>query len=172
MNPLDSPRDRFCPEHSHKKLECFVEDCLAPAQPGRLSCSDESHSTLEVSRGQRNRKALKELRRRLAKAGVRIIPQAGGDMCVGDEQSTLDDTAKMSTPDIDTADPGPSPFKGKKKVPNAPSPIKGRTTRKYTHNEQLFVRCCGIIVSRATFYHAEGVAAVKVFAFCCLYRNV
>ncbi|KAJ7455282.1 hypothetical protein B0H11DRAFT_1739867, partial [Mycena galericulata] len=44
--------------------------------------------------------------------------------------------------------------------PDAP---KGRVSRRWTHNEQLFVRCCGIIVSRATFYGAEGVVAHKDF---------
>ncbi|KAJ7708797.1 hypothetical protein B0H17DRAFT_916967, partial [Mycena rosella] len=44
--------------------------------------------------------------------------------------------------------------------PNAP---RGRVSRRWTHNEQLFVRCCGIIISRATFYGAEGVVGHKEF---------
>ena len=40
--------------------------------------------------------------------------------------------------------------------------LKGRFSRRWTHNEQLFVRCCGIIISRATFYGSEGVSGVKV----------
>lgn len=42
------------------------------------------------------------------------------------------------------------------------SKVKGRASRRWTHNEQLFVRCCGVIVSRATFFGAEGVAGHKV----------
>lgn len=34
--------------------------------------------------------------------------------------------------------------------------IKSTLTRKWTHNEQLLVRPCGIIVSRASFFHAES----------------
>lgn len=45
-------------------------------------------------------------------------------------------------------------------LPN--SKVKGRASRRWTHNEQLFVRCCGVIVSRATFFGAEGVAGHKV----------
>ncbi|KAJ7238239.1 hypothetical protein C8J57DRAFT_1087014, partial [Mycena rebaudengoi] len=55
-------------------------------------------------------------------------------------------------------------------VPTAPSaaatslaPVKGRTSRSWTHNEQLFVRCCGVILSRATFFGAEGITSVKDF---------
>ena len=40
--------------------------------------------------------------------------------------------------------------------------LKGRFSRRWTHNEQLFVRCCGVIISRATFYGSEGVSGVKV----------
>jgi hypothetical protein len=39
---------------------------------------------------------------------------------------------------------------------------KGKLSRSWTHNEQLFVRCCGIIISRATMYGSEGVSGVKV----------
>ncbi|KAJ6460784.1 hypothetical protein DFH09DRAFT_959664, partial [Mycena vulgaris] len=42
------------------------------------------------------------------------------------------------------------------------STVKGRTSRRWTHNEQLFVRCCGIIISRATFFGSEGVSGHKV----------
>jgi len=34
--------------------------------------------------------------------------------------------------------------------------------RKYTHNEQLFVAPCGVIVAQETFYHSEAPSAVVV----------
>lgn len=34
--------------------------------------------------------------------------------------------------------------------------------RSWTHNEELAVRCCGVIISRATFFQAEATSAVKV----------
>ncbi|KAI0724250.1 hypothetical protein C8T65DRAFT_563690, partial [Cerioporus squamosus] len=36
--------------------------------------------------------------------------------------------------------------------------VKTALTRKWTHNEQLMVRCCGIVISRATFFDSEGPA--------------
>ncbi|KAJ7166282.1 hypothetical protein B0H12DRAFT_1040638, partial [Mycena haematopus] len=36
--------------------------------------------------------------------------------------------------------------------------LKGKVGRSWTHNEQLFVRCCGVIISRATFFGSEGIA--------------
>ncbi|KDQ09951.1 hypothetical protein BOTBODRAFT_116421, partial [Botryobasidium botryosum FD-172 SS1] len=40
---------------------------------------------------------------------------------------------------------------------------KGQFTRNRTHNEQIIVRPCGMIVSRETFYHSESLAAVREF---------
>ncbi|KAJ7369119.1 hypothetical protein DFH08DRAFT_678248, partial [Mycena albidolilacea] len=41
--------------------------------------------------------------------------------------------------------------------------VKGKLSRTWTHNEQLFVRCCGVIISRATFFGSEGIAGIKDF---------
>lgn len=40
--------------------------------------------------------------------------------------------------------------------------IRGVFSRKWTHNEQLMVRPCGVVIGRATFYQSESVPAVKV----------
>lgn len=34
--------------------------------------------------------------------------------------------------------------------------------RSFTHNEQLLVRPCGVIISRCTMYQSEAVSGVKV----------
>jgi hypothetical protein len=56
-------------------------------------------------------------------------------------------------------------------VPQAPCPskpdsgnqkIKAQFGRRRTHNEQIIVRPCGIICSRATFFGAEAVSNVLV----------
>jgi hypothetical protein len=41
--------------------------------------------------------------------------------------------------------------------------LKVRFGRRRTHNEQLVVACCGVIIGRATMFGSEGVAAVKVW---------
>lgn len=43
--------------------------------------------------------------------------------------------------------------------------VSGVFSRRWTHNEQLMVWPCGIVIARATFFGAEAVSAVKV---CCL----
>ncbi|KZO91312.1 hypothetical protein CALVIDRAFT_521789 [Calocera viscosa TUFC12733] len=49
---------------------------------------------------------------------------------------------------------------GKKKV------LRARFGRRRTHNEQLIVRPCGIIVARGTFYGAEVLGSVVVSLSC------
>lgn len=39
--------------------------------------------------------------------------------------------------------------------------LKGTFSRKWTHNEQLMVRPCGVVIGRATFYQWESMTAVK-----------
>lgn len=40
--------------------------------------------------------------------------------------------------------------------------VLGAFSRKWTHNEQLMVRPCGVVVGRATFFGSENVIGVKV----------
>ncbi|KAJ6542571.1 hypothetical protein B0H19DRAFT_1170950 [Mycena capillaripes] len=128
---LNSTQDRFCPRHSHKKLECCIINCTLPARFNHLTCSLTEHLAWETARDQT---VMSQMKRRLRRAGV-VQANSGAD---GDELA----------PDA-----------------NAPpkSTLKGRPSRRWTHNEQLFVRCCGIIVSRATFFGAEGVSGHKDF---------
>ncbi|KAJ7178438.1 hypothetical protein C8R43DRAFT_872162, partial [Mycena crocata] len=46
-------------------------------------------------------------------------------------------------------------------APSESTGVKGRLSRNWTHNEQLFVRCCGVIISRTTFFGAEGITSVN-----------
>jgi hypothetical protein len=40
--------------------------------------------------------------------------------------------------------------------------FKGQFGRRRTHNEQLIIAPCGIILARETFYHSEAFSAVAV----------
>lgn len=48
-------------------------------------------------------------------------------------------------------------------VPRVIQPTKaGRWIRRRTHNEQVFVRPCGVVAFRQTFFDSEGIASVYV----------
>ena len=42
--------------------------------------------------------------------------------------------------------------------------LKAYFGRRRTHNEQLFVRPCGVIVSRATMYGSEAVSGINIIS--------
>jgi hypothetical protein len=47
-------------------------------------------------------------------------------------------------------------------TPTGKKTLRAQFGRKYTHNEQLFVAPCGMIMARETFYHAEAIYSVIV----------
>jgi hypothetical protein len=89
-----------------------------------------------------------QLHSRLRQAGLSQAPMAGS--------STSDSFDNPS--DNPVAKPG---------AQEAPPRLKGRLYRNWTHNEQLFVRCCGVIISRATFFGSEGVSGINVCIITC-----
>lgn len=40
--------------------------------------------------------------------------------------------------------------------------LKARFARRRTHNEQLIVSCCGVVLARGTMFGAEAISGVKV----------
>jgi hypothetical protein len=138
--PLSDQQDRFCSTHKDRQFICCIQGCHKQIEAGNRTCNEPSHRDYERSQ-QQNGRAIHLLRDRLRRAGVESIPLAGGIReCTGVQGPTPLDVADSSRPE------GP----------------RGRMSRRWTHNEQLFVFCCGIIVSRATFFGSEGVSGVKV----------
>jgi hypothetical protein len=48
--------------------------------------------------------------------------------------------------------------------------LRAQFGRRHTHNEQLIVALCGMILARETFYGAEGVGSVVVCEHCQRYK--
>lgn len=93
-------------------------------------------------------KAMFQLRSRLAKLRVKTtLP----------EPETL-----LDSDDGEEGEPEPTPPPPSPAVPLKSKLPKVKLSRRWTHNEQLFVRCCGIIVARATFFGSEAISGVKV----------
>ncbi|KAJ7221442.1 hypothetical protein GGX14DRAFT_353507, partial [Mycena pura] len=136
--PLPSQKARFCLTHAHRNQICYIYGCEAAVQAGFSTCAAESHRAHELASLERH-KAMFQLHNRLQDAGIEQIHEAGS----APSGSTTNCTSASSSSSI-------------------PS-IKGKNSRNWTHNEQLFVRCCGVIISRATFYGSEGITGVSLF---------
>ena len=138
--PLETNRCRYCPLHVEREKQCEVEDCLADREEGYSTCSNAEHRRLE-SAYFRPMPALFQLRKKLNKAGIRVpddtvSPQECNDLA-------------------ESVDCGGKPEEGNRQQ-------KTNFARHRTHNEQLIMRPCGVILSRATFFGSEAVSAVNV----------
>lgn len=84
------------------------------------------------------------------------LKRAGHPMAYLSDSMAADITdAEDQLDDLDMKDPSHKSDLGNVKV-------KARFGRRRTHNEQLVVGCCGIIVGRATMFGAEAISGVKV----------
>ncbi|KAJ7216432.1 hypothetical protein GGX14DRAFT_561994 [Mycena pura] len=158
----------------HRRCQiCSIVGCNAPVLSGRKSCADPIHHKIEALHYERGKAAF-TLRDRFQKHRL---------------AHPHDQAASFEENEDDLGDEGEEWFEGIEGADNAVvrhqdhpgsigvddtvpcEAVKSATgNRKYkalfggvrTHNEQLLVRPCGVIVSRATFYHAEAVSNVLV----------
>jgi hypothetical protein len=144
--PLLNQTHRFCLHHNDRRYLCSVYGCGSAADPGFYTCSKESHRAWEETRS-----ALPQLRARYQQAGISEVPRAGNPIPTNTEAHAIPSDNSSNTQE----NLGASADENTR-------PIKGSASRKWTHNEQLFVRCCGVITSRATMYGSEGLTGVKV----------
>ncbi|KAF9005725.1 hypothetical protein BDZ89DRAFT_966423 [Hymenopellis radicata] len=132
--PLRSVKDWYCPEHLSLTDKCHVEGCIQLSEAPYITCNSPEHRVLEDEA--RQRQIAKSLH--------------------------LDEQQRLQKDGVPTASGKKKKHKGKGK--SGKRDIHGmKFTRNYTHNEQLFIFCCGVIVSRCTFFVAEGPENTQLF---------
>ncbi|RDX47787.1 hypothetical protein OH76DRAFT_1353662 [Lentinus brumalis] len=131
---LASPRDRFCEEHSDQERQCAIRGCNNATTDGMRTCSIAAHRSFENERRERG-KALFRLRRR--------------------HERTME--AGQRNAEAVSKKPRQNPRKARAETLNNLTK-KAAISRRWTHNEQLMVRTCGVVISRATFYEAESMS--------------
>lgn len=186
MVPLDSVKNRFCPEHKVQLILsllvgniinfattwkaqdaiCSVIDCNNPTESDGMhksnTCSLPEHRKLEVNNDLRN-KAMFQLKHRLARLRVSqpvaaITPTTIGSSELADAAGSTLHTDEEVIVDADGVCDGKPEYGNKL--------IRARFGRRRTHNEQLCVASCGIILGRATFYGSEAPNGVRVSGGC------
>ncbi|KIJ07348.1 hypothetical protein PAXINDRAFT_90571 [Paxillus involutus ATCC 200175] len=170
--PLEKNHHRFCPTHSTYEKECSILGCKSPVVQGSCTCSDPNHSRIEecyILRGQ----SRFQLQDWLARARIAHLDDAVardvdiselGDQVNMEEEYEFDEdggrvlpaTNGKSAPAGSSSDPDQRPRSRRHKV-------KAMFGCRRTHNEQLMVAPCGLIIARQTFFGAEGVASVVDF---------
>lgn len=155
--PLESARHRYCSYHAHLSDLCVVVSCNTLAEIGFKTCLDLDHRALETKYDMAG-KAMFQLRRRLERVKSyqthnALATNPNSDKStedfegsgVGDDQDT-----EVTADDCDG-----KPSTGNQK-------IRARFGRRRTHNDELCVASCGVILGRTTFYGSEAPSAVRV----------
>ena len=90
-----------------------------------------------------------QLKERLQRARVAHPNDAVAEETTGSADGVIDDEVE----DFEV---------GNSQQPEKKERIRAQFGRKRTHNEQIIVAPCGMIIARETFYGAEGVGSVIV----------
>ncbi|KAF7304403.1 hypothetical protein HMN09_00842400 [Mycena chlorophos] len=126
--------------------------CFCDIDNGFLTCSDPGHRHLETVHKKRD-KAMFQLRTRVARSGVSNPEDAFEAEITAEEFEEMEILS------------GDCPAT---KDPNGNRKIRALFGRRKSHNEQIIVRPCGMIIARATFFGSETVTQTAVGAFTCL----
>jgi hypothetical protein len=175
---LPNSKARFCLTHAALENECATIGCNNTASPGFKTCSDTTCRELELNRLQPE-KAMFQLKERLAYHRRRVFdnntlamdPLLSAAMASSQETGDDEDDAMDFEFEDEMAveeDPSNIPTeacKGKESVQKKGKKAKAFFGRRRTHNEELAVMSCGVIIGRATFYGSEAANGVLVCRF-------
>lgn len=159
-NELRSSRDRFCALHWGQRDLCAIRECGLQSSLGFWTCAHTKHRSVELRRREQG-KAIFRLKARLAKASgttepreplseVEYVDETMEDSELGhDCLSALDPISGNSATEPQQSHVHDTQTVGRQKT-------RTSLSQRWTHNEQLIVQCCGVILSRATFFEAES----------------
>ena len=149
--PLQSQRKRFCAKHNDLKNVCAVTTCSRPCDLGYKTCGMRDHRQLETT-GNEQRTAMFQLWKRLEWLNTTQIEDAlSSELGASVSLLEVDEDAEVNT----TTECNDKSPEGNRKA-------RIRLNRRHTHNEQLCVATCGVILGRATFFSSEAVNGVVV----------
>lgn len=182
--PLNNNHDHFCPAHTATHAhKCAIIVCTNDALPKSKVCHLAEHKAVECTyqlRGQSRFQLQQRLQRsQVAHPTDSVAQDVPLDDLVDDAPleedyilnvdadgrvqatvtpnsgtTTSADEAVATTHESSSSSSSSSSATGRK--------LRARFGRRRTHNEQLVVAPCGMILARETFYGAEGVGSVIV----------
>ena len=153
--PLENNQHRFCTVHQGQEAVCAVIGCSELARPSHKTCKHPDHEKVEGVHNDRGQ-ARFQLQERLCRAHIAHPNDALGTDIV-DASDLVDGEDVVEA--FDVAQDGQTlPAEDPTRRPK----ICAQFGCRQTHNEQLIVAPCGIIIVWKTFYSAEAVTTVVV----------
>ncbi|KAL1937345.1 hypothetical protein VTO73DRAFT_13806 [Trametes versicolor] len=171
---------RYCLIHASKEHECSVIDCALPAEGGFKTCAQAAHRAMDQHYHEKN-SAMFQLQARLQRLGATsthsktLVPdvlELPNRTASPLRHPTLDSSPAASNPSIsshapettleDDHEPPPAEAVCDAKSAEGNRRLHALFGRRRTHNEELCVTSCGVIIGRATFFGSEAVNGVIV----------
>lgn len=154
-NPLTSVRSRFCPVH-HELLhnQCQAQPCTRLALAGKKTCDLETHM-----------KAAKKFDQHVHSNFTlhSMLNRPGASLPVDPTVHQNDFTAELEgLEDIRHANEAERADESHRDGGDTSKKAAPKMSRLRTHNDQLIVATCGVILARQTMFHSESPSAVKV----------
>ena len=150
-NPLPTQQSKFCVEHTSFSSLCAITTCSHSVELNFWMCSLPEHQKLE-NIGLEQYTALFQLRKWLDKLKTSHVEDSVESPLAtlhADERVEVNAHGECAS-----------------KSPEGNIKLHAVFGRCRTHNEQLCVTACGVILGRATFFRSEGPHGVVV---CCHY---
>lgn len=149
-DPLLNNHDRFCLKHLPLVNTCAIIGCNRMVVPSMKTCDTPTHQAVEKAYTERGQ-ARFQLQERLQWTFVATPPDSIPEEEYSEEEFQVDTQGEI----VSEATTSQQPM----------ARLRAQFGRKRTHNEQLIVSPCGMILARETFFGAEGVASVIVSPF-------
>jgi hypothetical protein len=160
--PLDNGKDRFCPIHTSFNDICSIVDCDNKVVDGWLTCDKLEHQEIEHLHREKGQFCF-QLHDQLQRAHAIHPTGSTSNSRLLSQVTTIDNDNKQFTIDLNGHVTADSP----QEILQEPSTTNSRKlcakfARSRTHNEQLVVAPCGMILGWDTMFGAEGIASVAV----------
>ena len=174
--PLSSTKDRFCDQHRRLEACCLIVGCHEDVIEGTLTCGNPEHQEIEHVHRERGQSRF-QLRDRLQRA--RNIHQGShsSHRRALAQRTTLDNDDHVffvddhgQVRDSDAVDPDIPNTQNS--TPQRNKKVRAKFTRSWTHNKQLAVAPCGIILGRDTMFGAEAISSVAVCCHILMYCGI
>ena len=151
-NPVVNTKNQFCLGHQYLELKCSIEGYIVATQKGWKTCNNPSHHQVKAAYKSVSKAAF-QLKARLQRTQV----------------AHPDDAAEVIPHD----DLFEAPNNNTGEAEEGSTKLRALFGRRRTHNEQIFVRPCGIIIARETFYGSETTPQVLVgFYYLLIYSRL
>ena len=163
--PLANQRHRFCPTHTTRNNICAIRDCENNIVFGTLACDEPTHQAVwkhHQARGQAQFTLRARLQRARMAGAASSMPAAGDVENLEDLEPPETVFALGADGQVVAEEDSPEECPDKPDVGN--QKLRAQFGRKRTHNEQIIVAPCGVIIARATFYGAEALHTAAVSA--------